>query len=174
LQAACIEVAERLRGTPLPFVERPSIEEWGHNEPVGTSKVGSQSHRSPLAAGYLIAVAINAALWVVINVRPGWASFDFLAPSFSEVLPLVNLSLIVGMLVNAGYVVILQPWFKHLGRTIVAVIGVVVSWRLLVVYPFDVSIGWDALIRSILILALLGSSIGALVEFVRLVRGDRY
>jgi hypothetical protein len=122
-------------------------------------------------AGFVIAILVNVALWVVINVRPGWSSFDFLAPTFSEVLPIVNASLIVGALINAAYLVVGQQWFRHLSQCVALGIGAVVAWRLLVVFPFELATGWDTVVRSILILALLGSGVGALVEFVRLLRG---
>jgi hypothetical protein len=128
--------------------------------------------RTGRKAGFVIAILVNAGLWIVINVRPGWQSFDFLTPSFADVLPVINLSLIVGALINAAYLVIEERWFRHLGQLLVSIIGMIVAWRLLAVFPFEPATDWEPLVRTVLILALLGSGVAALVEFARLIRGD--
>ena len=122
-------------------------------------------------AGYVIAVVVNAAIWVVVNVQPGWDSFDFLTADFVVVLPLINLSLVAAMVINAAYVAFDAQWFRRLGQFVLSVIAFAVCWRLLAVYPFHLGVGWDAVVHSAPILALLGSGVAGLVEFVRLVKG---
>ena len=104
-------------------------------------------------------------------MRPGWESISFLTPSFSEVLAVINLALILGVVVNALCVVIMQPWLRTLGRLLAALFGLLVAWRLYIVFPFEFDSLGDSVVRSVLIIAILGCSIGVVVEFVRLVRG---
>jgi len=144
----------------------------GHNGAVVTASIDTRPHRAGSRVGYVIAVVVNAALLIVINVRPGWHSFDFLTDAFAEVLPIVNLSLVVGMVVNAAYLAFNPRWFRSLGQLLMSIVGLVVAWRLLVVFPFEPEAGWDALARSLLVLALLGSGVGVLVSLVHLVRGS--
>jgi hypothetical protein len=114
---------------------------------------------------------VNVAIWVVINAQPGWQSFSFLTAEFAVVLPIVNLSLVASIVLNAAYLVFDPRWFRSLGQLIVSMIGCVVSWRMLSVFPFDLDPGWEVLVRTVLVLALFGSGIGALVNLVRLVKG---
>ena len=136
-----------------------------------TPRLDTRPQRSGATAFFVIAILVNAGLWVAINVRPGWESISFLTPSFSEVLAVINLALILGVVVNALCVVIMQPWLRTLGRLLAALFGLLVAWRLYIVFPFEFDSLGDSVVRSVLIIAILGCSIGVVVEFVRLVRG---
>ena len=121
-------------------------------------------------AGYFIAVVVNAAIWFVLNIAPGWQSIGFLSDQFGDVLWLVNLSLFAGMIANIAYFFFDAAWFHSAGQIVVSLIGLIVSWRLFLEFPFDVTDGWAAAIKALLIVAMVGSAIGALVEVFRLVR----
>ena len=102
--------------------------------------------RPPAAArrfGFGVAAAVNAAIWFVINVWPGWQQVPFLTEETSLVLWLVNISLIAGVVVNVVFAAYDSPWVKSLGDLITTSIGLVVLVRVWQVFPFDFS-GYSA------------------------------
>jgi hypothetical protein len=96
----------------------------------------------------------------------------------TQVLPLVNLSLLVGFLTNLAYLVADPPWFKALGNILTAGISIAVLVRTLRVFPFDFGDSastWDPITRGILIFLIVASTLGLVVQVVQfgrlLIRG---
>ncbi|TFD13629.1 MULTISPECIES: hypothetical protein [unclassified Cryobacterium] len=130
---------------------------------------------SPAArkAGFAIAIAVNAVILYLVNAWPGWQSVPFLTPETSQVLGIFNLSLIVGIIVNAVYLVLDLPPIRALGDLITLGIGLAVLVGLWEVFPFDFqdySFDWTVLIRAVLIAAMVGTGIGLIVQLVLLIR----
>lgn len=122
-------------------------------------------------AGYLAAIAVNTALLVILNGWPGWQAIPFLTSETSQVLALVNVSLAVGLAVNAVYLAADPPWLKSLGDLIIAGIGLAVVIRLWQVFPFEFHpAGWATVVRVLLGLAIAGFCIGIVVQAVSLLR----
>ncbi len=123
--------------------------------------------------GYLIAAAINGILLYLVNVTPGWENMSFLTEDFSRVVDILNLSLVVGAVVNLLWVAADPPWLRSLGQLVQAGISLVVTLRLLDVFPFDFS-HWafdvTLLVRVVLVVAAFGTAVGVMVETVRLAR----
>ena len=123
--------------------------------------------------GYLVAVLVNVLLLVLINVAPGWEALSFLTAEFSQVVGILNLSLVAAALVNLLWMAYDPPWVRSAGQVVLSGIGLAVLLQLLDSFPFDFS-GWafDAawLARFVLVVAAFGTAIGMLVESVRLVR----
>jgi len=129
---------------------------------------------SPAArkVGYLIGFVVNGILLYLVNVRPGWREVPFLTERTTDVLPLVNLSLLVGAAANFLYVVQDAAWVRSLGQIAVAVVGIVAAWRMLQVFPFDFSpyaFDWATVARWVLAVAIFGSVVSIVVELVHLV-----
>jgi hypothetical protein len=125
--------------------------------------------------GYAIGALVNVALLVALNVWPGWDEVPFLTADFEQVLGLINLSLAVGFLTSVANVALDSFGAKALGDLATNVIGLVVSVRLLQVFPFDFSGGfdWSWIVRFLLVLGVIGSLFGAGAAVVRLLRGPR-
>lgn len=124
-------------------------------------------------AGYVVAVLVNLALYYLVNVWPGWQELPFLTGEFPQVLGVLNLSLLAGAAVNAVYLAYDAAWFKSLTQLGLLAISLVVLYRMLVVFPFDLEWGstdWAWAGRALLVLALIGTGIGVLAEVGRLVR----
>lgn len=122
--------------------------------------------------GYLVAVVVNVVLLIVLDVRPGWHELAFLTGRFTDVSRLVNVSLVVSAAVNAVYLWFDPAWFKSLAQVGVSVIGLVVALRTLQVFPFDFTayaFNWAVLVRVLLVVGVVGSVIGIVVELTRLV-----
>ncbi len=123
--------------------------------------------------GYIFAAAITVGMWFVINEWPGWQELSFLTDETRAVLGLVNFSLAVSVLVDLIYVVYDPAWFKSVGDVITTSIGLAVLVRLWQVFPFDFSnyaVDWTVLTRVVLVMGIVGSCIGIIVQVVTLLR----
>ena len=121
-------------------------------------------------AGYCIAIAFSAALLFVLNARPGWQAMPFLTSDAGQVLWLVNLSLAAGIAANLVYLVYDPPWLKSLGDLATTGIGLAAAIRIWQVFPFDLSSGWAAGVRALLVVAIAGSCIALLAQIITLAR----
>ena len=124
-------------------------------------------------AGYLVAAAINVVvLWVAHHLLEwGWPSF--LTPDFDEVLPIISASCLVAIAFDLVLTVRDPRWLRTLGDVVGAVIGFAAAWRTYVVFPFDFAgwgTDWSWLVRTILVVAMFGCAIAAVVGVVGLVR----
>jgi len=121
--------------------------------------------------GYLVAVLVNGAMLVFVNVRPGWQELSFLTEDFAGILWLINLSMVAGAVVNVVYLWYDPAWFKSVCQVGVSAIGLTAAIRMLRVFPFDFSaysFNWATLTRLLLVLAVFGSVVAIMVELVRL------
>ncbi len=143
-----------------------------------TSKITTASKRSRSAPaparrfGYLVAIAINVWFLWLVNQFPIWEWPRFLTDQFEEVLPIVTASILAGIIVNAMFFLYDPSWFKALGNMITAGFGFAVAWRMFQVFPFDFatySVNWSWLARLVLMIAMIGTAVGFIVESVKLV-----
>jgi hypothetical protein len=123
--------------------------------------------------GYLIGLGVNVALLYLVNVRPGWQAVPFLTGDMEQVIDLVNLSLAAGAVANGVYLMIHPAWLRALGGLVTTGIGLVALLRLLDVFPFDFgvsSVDWATAVRVVIVVGIVGSVIGIVVQAVTLVR----
>lgn len=129
----------------------------------------------PRRSGYAVSALVTLIIAWAVNVWPGWDTVPFLTEEMTEVLPLINLSLLVGFLTSVAYMVADPPWFKALGSILAAGISIAVLVRTLQVFPFDFGDAaptWDPIARGILIFLIVASGlglVGQLIGFVRVV-----
>jgi len=131
------------------------------------------SHRASRRVGYVVSAVIDVIVLWLVNVSPGWEAIPWLTSGFAGLLWLVNLSLALNLLFNAVYVVNDAAWFRALGDFVLAAISLVVSARLLAVFPFDFSaysFDWATLARVVLWVGVLGSIIAMIAAVARLLR----
>lgn len=122
--------------------------------------------------GYTISIAINAAVLYVINVTPGWAAVPFLSAESTRVIPLVNASVIAGVIVNLAYLALDPRWLVSLGSVVTTGIGAAALVRIWHVFPFDFadgSIDWSLIVRVVLVVGIVGSVIGMLAQLASLI-----
>jgi len=125
-------------------------------------------------AGYLVAVLVNAAMLYAVNVWPGWESVPFLTEGMRLVIGLVNLSIVVNLGANVVYLLRDPPWLKALGDILTTAVGLVALVRIWQVFPFDFDDGsfdWTLVVRVLLGVGIVGSSIGIGVAAVSLGKG---
>lgn len=145
--------------------------------PMQTTAPRTRSPRAPARRlGYGIAIVVNAALMVVTLNLEDWGILPFLTDEFSEVVPWILTSLAVSIGANLFYLFDDAPATRRLGDLVTGLVGALVAYRILVVFPFDFEgEGFDAsgLIRVLLIVAIVGGSLAALVALGRLVTDRR-
>jgi hypothetical protein len=120
-----------------------------------------------------MSILINVALLFAINQWPTWHAAPFLTSSTPEVLGLVNASLIVGLVVNVVYLAVSSAPIWALGQLVILAVGLAATFRVWIVFPFDFgasSFDWALVIRILLVLGIVGSIIGMIVELVLLIR----
>ena len=138
-----------------------------------TAQAAGSEAKPARKVGYLVAVVVNVAIWVVVNVRPGWRELPFLTEDFLDVVWLVNLSLVTSALVNLVYLFYDPAWFKSVSQIGLLAIGLAASIRTWQFFPFDFSsymFPWDAMARVLLGLAIFGSFVAIVVEIVKLTK----
>ena len=124
-------------------------------------------------AGYVATAVVDLVLLYLVNEWPGWQSLPFLTDGMTDVLGLVNLSLVAPLVVNLVWLLYDPAWFTAACQVGLSVVSLAVSIALLRVFPFDFSayaFDWALLTTVVLWVAVLGSSVSIVVWFVRLVR----
>ena len=123
--------------------------------------------------GYVIAIAMNAVgLWVTRRLLE-WGWPRFLTDDFERLLPILTVSFVAGMVVNALFVVADPPRFKALCNMVTSVISLVVAVRTWQVFPFDFSsyaFDWTWVARVLIVIAAVGSGIAVVANLIGLVR----
>jgi hypothetical protein len=134
----------------------------------------THSARRPSAGarrtGYGLAIVFGTTLLVILNAAPGWQAIPFLTSDTAQVLWLVNFCLAAGMAANLVYLAYDPRWLRSLGDLSTTGIGLVTAIRIWQVFPFDLSSGWQAAVRTLLAIAIAGSCIALLVQVITLAR----
>ncbi|WP_194793261.1 hypothetical protein [Raineyella fluvialis] len=135
----------------------------------------------PTSGGYAASILINAALYYLINVRPGWQAVPFLTPDTTMVLGIVNASIITTLVANAIYLVADLRWLRALGGVATSAVALVALFAIWRVFPFafpegavdvlGITFDWARLARWILAVGIIGSIIGVIVSVTLFFRG---
>lgn len=123
--------------------------------------------------GYLVAALIDVALLVLINVSPGWRVVPFLTEQAGDVVRVVDIGLAVGIVVNLVCLVVPRRLVVLLGDVVTTAVGLVVLWRMWVVFPFDFhdsAVDWAIIARIALPMVWVVVFIALVVQAAALVR----
>jgi hypothetical protein len=127
--------------------------------------------RGARRVGYVVAAAVNLVLLWMVHQLLDWGWPSFLTPDFEELLPIISVSLAASVVANLVYVWDDRAVIKNLGDLVTSLIGLVGAVWTYRVFPFDLSDGWAGLARVVIVVGIIGTSIGALVALVKLARG---
>ena len=134
------------------------------------SRPGPAARRS----GYVVAAVLNGVVLYLVNRRPGWDALPFLTPETTQVLGLVNASIIAGLVTNLVYLFADPPRLRSLGDLVTTGIALAAMVRIWQVWPISFEPGgfpWDTVFRWLVAIGIVGSAIGIVVALVTLVRG---
>jgi hypothetical protein len=123
--------------------------------------------------GYSVAVVVNAILLVLVNGEPGWRGLPFVTAAAEEVIFFVNLSLVVGIIVNAVNAIVDRRSVRAVGELVSSAAALVMLVRLWDVFPFafsDASVDWVLVARTVIGFAIAGCIASMLVQSVTLIR----
>jgi hypothetical protein len=123
--------------------------------------------------GYGLAVVLNGLMLWVAHQLLDWGWPGFLTADYEDLLPWVTVSFVASMAANAAFVVHDRGWFRPLADLITSVIGLAVAVKTWTVFPFDFSTDdrdWTGLARVVLVIAIVGTLIGVIVNAVKLIQ----
>ena len=133
------------------------------------------NRRSPTGTarfGFAISILVNLALLWTAHHLLAWGWPGFLTADFERVLPAVTVSLCVGVAANLAFLLSDRRRVRPLGDLAVAAVGAAATVVALDVFPFDFAgytTDWSWLLRTLLVLGLVGASIAVIVNTVKLV-----
>ena len=130
--------------------------------PTSTDAVGTYGH--------LLGALVNGLLLVGIHAWPGWDVVPFLSGDTSRVLGLVDAGLIAGIVVHLVLLVGGPGWWTAAGLGVTSTFGLATSAWVYQVFPFDLTGGWEGVVRVLLVLSVVGSAIGAVAALASMVR----
>lgn len=122
--------------------------------------------------GYLTGIAVSSGILFVVNSVLTWNVVPFLTADFEQILPVVNVSLVSSIGVNAVWVLYDAAWIRTAGQIILNAVGIAVFALTLRVFPFDFlayQFDWELLIRLTLVGLIIALVIATIVEIVKLV-----
>jgi hypothetical protein len=123
--------------------------------------------------GYAVAILVNIALLIMINGWPGWAAVPFLTGETPQVLGIVNVTIAANLVAEVAYIVYDAVWFVALGGLVTTGLGLAGLVRIWQVFPFDFagsSVNWPVITRIVLLIGIVGTAIGLLVQLGMLIR----
>ena len=123
--------------------------------------------------GYLVAALVDVVLLVLITVSPGWQIVPFLTEQAGGVVRVVDIGLVVGIVVNLVCLVVPRRLVVLLGDVVTTAVGLVVLWRMWVVFPFDFAdpaVDWATIVRIALPMVGVAVFIALVVQAAALVR----
>lgn len=117
---------------------------------------------------FIAAIIINIIFLYVANNILNW-NLSFIAPTFSQVLFILNISIIANILANIGFLIYQRGWFRSLAQIILNIIGFAVAYSFYVLFPFvfQIAIITYAL-KFALIIAMIAIVLATIVEILRL------
>ena len=135
-------------------------------------EISPDSKKAARKFGYVLSIVINTAMLVIVQNLLEWGWPAFLTAEFAEVVPWISLSLVASIVADIIYQIDDSQIVKSVGQIAVNLISVWVTYTVLTVFPFDFSgyqFDYEIVTRVVLILAIVGAGIGALVEAIKLV-----
>jgi hypothetical protein len=120
--------------------------------------------------GYVVAIVVNVLGLYIAHHLLDWGWPAFLTEQYSQLLPIITLSITATILANVAFLICDAGWLRSFGHAVTAAIGFVVALRTYQIFPFDFSgytHDWSGLARVLLVLAMLGAAIGCLVETIQ-------
>jgi hypothetical protein len=131
----------------------------------------SRRPRGTRQAGYAVAIAVNGIILFVVNNVLAWDVVPWLTDDFTDVLPVLNVSLLASIAANAVYLVFDPPLWRSVSELALLALSIAVAVTTYRVFPFDFasySFDWELLARWVIGLAIFGMCVGFVAGAVKL------
>lgn len=122
--------------------------------------------------GYLVGIAVSAGILHAVNHLLEWDIVPFLTADFDQLLPIINASLVVSIVVNTIWVLYDVMWIRSTGQIVLNLISIGVLALTFQVFPFDFSpysFDWESPVRMVLVFLIVAIAIATVVEIMKLV-----
>ncbi|MCL6471447.1 MAG: hypothetical protein K6T91_01335 [Firmicutes bacterium] len=153
--------------------EPKQTQEPREGEHEGLGKPEKRSKRSRLSE-YIVSIVVNLILLFVFNNLLKW-HVPFLTRDFVVPLTILNISITATIAANLVFIFYDPAWFLAGIRAILNIIGAIFVYILYTTFPFDFSsLASEGLVtilvRVVLILGLVGTVVGTVVELTKFIR----
>ena len=140
---------------------------------VGQDRMSAKENRKkPKRSEYVVAIVANFILFYILNNLLSW-KVGFLTNSFQDCLWAINMSIVATVIGNILFLAYDLRWFRHSIRMAYNLFAVNAIYTLYRVFPFNFGQAfWNEAAKIVLILGTVGTVIGLIVEFVKLISND--
>lgn len=111
-------------------------------------------------------------VWLIL-INVFYDDLEFLTEDFDLVLFAINVSAVVGILLNFLLVILHTDWYRALSKIIQNIFSFGVTLTMLIVSPFDFTGKWDffdTLLPILLVVFLVAIVIGIITDSIKLVK----
>lgn len=122
--------------------------------------------------GYLVGIVVSAGILFAVNNLLDWDIVPFLTADFEQLVPIINVSLVASIIVNAIWILYDAAWIRSTGQIILNLTSIAVLALTLRVFPFDFSqysFDWESLTKGLIVFLIIALVIATIVEIVKLV-----
>jgi hypothetical protein len=117
---------------------------------------------------FIAAIIINIILWFIVNNLLNW-NLSFISPTFIQVLGILNLLITTTIIINVIFLFYQATWFRNMLKIITSILGIMVAYSLLVVFPFILNEVLALVLTIILVLAIIGGIIGLIIHLLKVI-----
>lgn len=119
-------------------------------------------------AGFLVSIIFNIILYYIANNLLNW-NISFIAPTFANVLWIVNYFLLAAIIINLIFIFYHPNWFRNLLHVIIDVLFILTAYTFFTVFPFIVGEGLAIALKILIALVIVGSVISMIIHVVRFI-----
>lgn len=117
---------------------------------------------------YLINCIVMAILLFVFNNLSNW-HISWLAPNFDASLLFFNVLFVLIIVANILYLFFDRLWFRALCQMIINIIALIAFYTFYLVFPLSLSEKAEHRVNVLLIVVILFSAVGVVIELIRLI-----
>lgn len=116
---------------------------------------------------YIFSIFANLILYYIANNILNW-NLSFIAPTFSQVLWAINLSIGITILGNILLIVYNPAWLRHIVKAIMNFFALIATYIFYTVFPLTLNPIYTLMVQILLILAMIAVIISILFEIFKL------
>lgn len=119
-------------------------------------------------AEFVVSIIFNIILYYVANNLLNW-NISFIAPTFVNVLWIVNYFLLAAIIINLIFIFYHPNWFRNLLHVVIDVLFIITAYTFFTVFPFIVGEGLAIALKILIALVIVASVISLIIHVVRFI-----